>query len=79
MPGKKRLDKALSQVMRDTTCKECGKHFERRSGDWGYVRETNSAVHAYYCSYRCMMADERRRFDVLKAKAALNLQGGYIA
>jgi DNA-directed RNA polymerase subunit RPC12/RpoP len=63
----------MSQKTLPTICTECGKKFERYGADWGYVRETKTVVRAYYCSYRCMMAAERRQFEALKAKAAVNV------
>lgn len=74
--AKKRAEVHMSSKTISTICAECGKKFERFGAEWGYVRETKTVIHAYYCSYRCMMADERRRLEAMRARAAL-VQGGY--
>lgn len=71
--ARKRAETHMPHVTLPTICSECGKKFDRYGADWGYVRETKTVINAYYCSYRCMMADERRRYAAIKAKAAVNV------
>ena len=54
-----------------TPCAECGKRFERFGADWGYVSETGSDIFSYYCSYRCMRANERKKLDAARAILAM--------
>lgn len=51
---------SLETLATSCKCAACGKTFDRLSADWAYKRDGGDGHGRWFCSWRCMRADEKK-------------------